>query len=132
MKKISLLFFAFTMFMGASFAQSRKTTEWSEMNDFHKVFDQMYQYSKGDSKLCLLKENSMMIYSASKMLHESQIPANYAVKETRENLDYLLSKCAELDGQVSGRASNAKIKALLEEAKELVRKIEVDNNKSKK
>ena len=132
MKKISLLLFVCSLFVGAAFSQSNRTTQWAELREVKNQFNDFYQYTKGNNKLSQYLENSAMLYQASKMLHEATVPDEYILEETKKNVDYLTMKCNELNAQVAGRAVNSKIKALLDEVGALITKIEVDCKRVKK
>jgi hypothetical protein len=116
MKKISTLFFALLVFSGISFGQTKKvapTTNntWVEKTNFLRVIKPAYEgVVNYDYKN--VKENIGAIYSASKVLYESKVPADYKTDETKAALNKIMMQCANIQTELTAGAETDKIREM--------------------
>ncbi len=121
MKKISLLFFAFIVMAGTSFAQTKKAS-WPEMKSFHSLMSATFHPTEeGNYKPLILMADSM--YAAAKIWQSSAIPANFKPTETKQALQELVTYCQDIVTEVKAGAAENKLKEMIVKAHDTFHKL---------
>jgi hypothetical protein len=96
-------------------AQSK---EWKEEKAFHSLMSSSFHPAEeGNFKPLKQKADSLVI--ASKAWQASAIPANYKIKETKEELQKLVAQCIKIQTALKANATNEELKKQITEAHEI-------------
>lgn len=119
---VRLMIIMLALIPAMSFAQTTAKKTWPELKAFHALMSKTFHPSE-EGNFAPLKEKADSLLYAAKMWKESEIPADYKPKETKETLEKLLQQCIMIESAVKQKVDDQKLKVLIADAHDIFHKI---------